>query len=307
MSKIKIKAPATIANLSCGYDLLGLAINDPGDVIEAELNNSGKIIIKSITGFNNLSKDPDKNVVGKVLQAVQKKMNLKYGFSIKLHKGINQGSGIGSSAASSAAAAVAAHHLLGKPFTDNELVDLAMEGELLASGEKHADNVAPSILGGITLIRSYNPLDIIRLEAPSNLYCIVFHPHTELKTSESRAVVPKQIPVKTAIAQCGNLASFVSGILQSDYNQISKSLQDFIAEPYRASLVPAFNEVKNAAIKSGALGAGISGSGPSVYALCKSKRDIENVRDSMKHVYVNNNIKYDVFISKVNQKGCEIV
>jgi len=304
---IKVKAPATIANLACGFDVLGCAIHEPGDTIEMEMNNSGIITIEQITGEPRISMEPEKNVVGAVLSEIKEKHKIPFGFSIKLHKGIALGSGIGSSAASSAAAAVAANHLLGNIFNQKQLVEFAMAGEFLASGSRHADNVAPAIMGGITIVRSYEPLDIISLEPPDDLYCIVLHPDIKLETKHSRAVLKQDLPLKTAVKQWGNIAAFVAGILKSDYKIIADSLNDYVAEPYRAILIPGYYQLKQHALNAGALGAGISGSGPSVFALAKGKNNAYAISASMSEYYQQTKIKFSVYVSKVNKQGTIII
>jgi len=304
---IKVAAPATIANLACGFDVLGLALHDPADLLELTVTESPAIVIESITGYNNISSDPDKNVVGVVLEAFRQKLNIKTGFTSKLHKGIALGSGVGSSAASSVAAAVAANILFNNVLNNNQLVEIAMEGEFLASGSRHADNVAPAIFGGITIVRSYNPLDIIRLDSPSDLVCVVLHPGIKMETRHSRAMLKKTLPLSTAVMQWGNTAAFVAGVIKNDYDLISRPLNDVVAEPDRKMLIPAFDALKQTAISAGALGAGISGSGPSVFALCKGADSAKREANEMSSFYKTQNIEFDVYISEVNPFGTRII
>jgi homoserine kinase len=306
VTKIRVKATATVSNLNCGFDVLGMAINEPCDFIDLEMNDSGAVVITGIKGCSSLSLDPKKNVVGVVLNAMIRKTGMKAGFRACIEKGITPGSGIGSSAASSAAAAFAANELMGKIFSLNELVAFAMEGERLASGTAHADNVAPALLGGITLIRSYEPLDIIRVNIPPELFCVVIHPDMEIKTSMARGILDKHIPLGTAVKQWGNVGGLIAGFFSEDYALIGRSLVDHVAEPKRSTLIPGFPELKQAAMENGALGAGISGSGPSVFALCRGEASGEAVLRAMKACMDVRGVTYSAYLSPVNRAGAEI-
>lgn len=306
MNEIKIFCPATIANLNCGFDILGLCLETIGDemVIRKSLNKGIKIT--KIVGAD-LPLETEKNVAGVAALAIIEKLDLDFGFEIEIYKNIKAGSGIGSSSASAAGAVYGINELLGKQFSKVELVNFAMKGEVVASGSEHADNVAPCLLGGFTLIRGYEPLDIIQIASPSELYAVVLHPHIEVKTSDSRAVIQPMIPLKSAITQIGNLGGFIAGLYTNDYELIGRSLKDVIVEPFRKHLIPNFDEVKNAAIQNGALGAGISGAGPSIFALCKGKDSEENVAKAMKESYSLTGVEFDIHLSKVNSKGIEII
>jgi homoserine kinase len=304
---IRVKAPASVSNLNCGFDVLGLALAEPFDVIELGLTASGRVEIEKIRGCETLSTDPEKNVVGAVLKEIAVAPGRKTGFRVILEKGIRPGSGVGSSAASSAAAAYAANYLLGNRFTATELVRFAMEGERLASGAAHADNVAPALFGGITLVRSYDPLDIVQLHVPHELYCVVIHPETEVKTAVARDLLDRQLPLETAVRQWGNVGGLVAGLYSEDYGLIGRSLEDFVAEPKRAALIPRFSEIKKSAIVSGALGAGISGSGPSVFALCRGEDTAVTVMQSMREVMLTSGIGFEAYLSPVSMAGAEIM
>jgi len=304
MSKrVRVKAPATISNLNCGFDVIGLAMNEPFDIIEMEILNRPVIEIAGISGCQGLSTDPGKNVVGAVLRAVMDRLDGDTGFRVKIAKGINPGSGIGSSGASSAGAAYAANMLLGSRFSMNEVIGFAMEGERMVSGSAHADNVAPALMGGITLIRSYEPLDVVQINIPSDLWCAVLHPDIEVKTAESRGVLDKEIPLKTAVKQWGNLGGLIAGLYSSNYDLIGRSLTDYVAEPKRAKLIPDFYEIRNAALSSGAIGAGISGSGPSVFALCRGRESAMKAGKAMEDVLISGNKKFRSYVSQVNTIG----
>jgi homoserine kinase len=301
--RIRVKAPATVSNLNCGFDVLGLAMNEPCDIIDIELTDTGTVEIAGIRGCDSLSTDPDKNVAGVVLETVLAEAGVHYGFRLWLEKGIAPGSGIGSSGASSAAAAYGANELLDKRFTLTELVSFAMEGERLASGSAHADNVAPAIFGGITLVRSYQPLDIVQVNVPSELFCVVISPETVIKTSFARSILDRQIPLETAVRQWGNVGGLIAGLYREDYDLISRSLVDHVAEPKRASLIPGFEEMKEAAMKHGALGAGISGSGPSVFALCRGEPSAEGVLKAMEASATMAGINFKSYLSSVSRSG----
>ena len=310
MNEIKIFCPATIANLNCGFDVLGLCLEGIGDEMIIRKSTEKGIKITKITGAD-LPLATEKNVAGVAALAVWKealnRVSFEHGFEIEIHKKIKAGSGIGSSSASAAGAVFGINELLGKPFTKHELVDFAMKGEAVASGCEHADNVAPCLLGGFTLVRGYNPLDVIRIESPSELYAVVLHPHIEVKTANARAVLQPMIPMKDAITQWGNLGGLIAGLYTNDYKLIGRSLNDVIVEPARKHLIPNFDEVKNTALQNGALGSGISGAGPSIFALCKSQEIAEKVAFAMSESYLNTGITFDMHISKINPDGVTII
>jgi len=302
MNQIKLFCPATVANLSCGFDVLGLCLEGIGDEMIIRKVKEKGILITKITGAD-LPLETDKNVAGVAGLALLNHLDLEFGFEIEIHKKIKAGSGIGSSAASAAGVVVGINELLENPLHRKDLIPFAMEGEFLASGSYHADNVAPAILGGFTLVRSYDPLEIIKINSPKDLYVTIIHPHIEVKTSEARSILPKEIPLKTAITQWGNLGGFISGLYTEDYELMSRCLQDVVAEPYRKNLIPEFDTVKKVALENGSLGCGISGSGPSIYTLNKSLKTAENVANEIKKVYSKTGIGFDVYVSKVCDNG----
>lgn len=305
MKKIKIKCPGTVANLVCGFDILGMALNEPYDVMEVTLLDEPKVIIHNRDSFS-LPTDPEKNVAGVVFLSVMEKAGGTVGFEVTVEKHIKPGSGIGSSAASAAGAAVAANHLLGNIFSSDEVVQFAMNGEKLASGVKHADNIAPCILGGVTLIRSIHPLDIIPLASP-DLYVTVVHPQIEVRTSDARQILKKQVLLKDAIKQWGNIAGLVTGFLKNDLDLIGRSLEDVLIEPVRSILIPGFDEVKTNCKEAGALGGGISGSGPSIFMLNKDEMTAKAVESVMKDVYNKIGIDYNTYVTTINKKGVEVI
>ncbi len=301
----KVHSPATIANLVCGFDILGMALHEPFDIMELVLLDEPKIIIRNKDNFN-LPTDPEKNVAGVVLLSIMERMGNRIGFELEMEKHIKPGSGIGSSAASAAGAAVAANHLLGNIFSDHELVQFAMNGEKLASGVKHADNISPCILGGISLIRSIHPLDIVSITVP-DLFVTVIHPQIEIKTSYARQILRQQVSLKDAIRQWGNIAGLVAGLLQNDPDLIGRSMEDVIIEPVRSILIPGFDELKIKTKEAGALGGGISGSGPSIFMLSKEKQTAIGVESVMKEVYDKIGIDYRTYVTTINKKGVEVI
>ncbi|TDE52645.1 homoserine kinase [Flavobacterium sp. GT3P67] len=306
MTTIKIFCPATIANLSCGFDVLGLCLETAGDEMIIRKSPIKGIRITKIVGAD-LPLETEKNVAGVSALAMLEAVETEYGFEIEIYKHIKAGSGIGSSAASSAGAVFGINELLGRPFTRKELVQFAMQGEKLASGNAHADNVAPALLGGFTLVRSYNPLDIIKIESPSELYATVVHPQIELKTSDARSVLKQNVSLKSAIMQWGNVGGLIAGLYTKDYELIGRSLHDEIVEPLRSVLIPGFDLIKQTALENGALGSGISGSGPSIFALSKGKETADKIAKAMSAVYEEMNLPYEIHVSKVNDEGIKII
>lgn len=306
MDSIKIFSPATIANVSCGFDVLGLCLDNVGDEMTIAKTEVPGITIKEITGAN-LPLAAEKNVAGVAALALLKHPQQEHGFEISIDKRIKAGSGIGSSAASAAGAVFAINYLLGSPLSAKELVPFAMQGEKLASGSAHADNVAPALLGGFTLIRSYEPLDIIKIDAPEELYVTVIHPQIELRTMDARSILKNNIPLKKAIVQCGNLAGLISGLYTKDYDLIGRSLHDELVEPVRYILIPKFNDIKAAAMQAGALGGGISGSGPSVFALSRGEQTARKAGQAMAAVLEGAGIPYELHVSPINPTGIKIL
>lgn len=305
MENVKVHCPATVANLVCGFDILGLALNEPYDVMEVRRLDTPEVIIRNRDDFN-LPTAPEKNVAGVVFLAAMEKVRHAVGFEVTIEKHIRPGSGIGSSAASAAGAAVAANRLLGNIFSGDELVQLAMNGEKLASGVKHADNIAPCILGGVSLIRSIHPLDIVSIPAP-DLFVTVVHPQIEVRTSDARQILRHQVLLKDAIRQWGNIAGLVAGFMKKDYELIGRSLEDVIIEPVRSILIPGFDEVKTTCKEAGALGGGISGSGPSIFMLCREEQTARQVEAVMKDIYDRIGIDYHTYVTTVNKKGVECI
>ena len=305
-NEIKIFCPATIANISCGFDVLGVALDSVGDEMLVRKTSEKGVRITKLEG-QDLPMATLQNVAGVAGLALLEESTYEGGFEIEIYKKIKAGSGIGSSAASSAGAVWAMNELLGKTFSALELVKFAMEGERLASGVAHADNVAPALFGGFTLVRSYEPLDIIPIPSPEELYATVIHPQIEVKTSDSRKILKTKISLKDGIKQWGNVGGLVAGLFTNDYDLIGRSLVDHIVEPIRSMLIPGFAAVKSNAIAAGALGCGISGSGPSIFAFSKGEVTAQKVGEAMKEVYQNIGVDYEIHVSKINPSGIKLL
>lgn len=304
-SSIKIFAPATVANVGPGFDILGLALEGIGDEIEMHLTNKNGISIK-MPG-SELPTHPKQNVAGVAIQALLDELGISQGVGLTIHKKVLPGSGLGSSASSSAGAVFAINELLQNPFSRMELVKFAMMGEAASSGKAHADNVAPALLGGFTLVRSYNPLDVVNISFPSDLVVVVVHPQIEVKTADSKKILRKDIALETAIEQWGNVAGLVSGLATNNYGLIGRSLKDVIVEPIRSMLIPGFHLLKDKALEKGALGCSISGSGPSVFALCNSQVKAQQIAGEFKKIYTDMDIEHQVHISRINMEGVKIL
>lgn len=306
--EVTVFAPATVANVACGFDVMGFAIEGLGDEIVARKCDRPGVHISRITGEGGrLPRDPDANTAGVAALALLKKLPAGVGIELEIHKKMPLSSGMGSSAASAVGAVVAINALLGEPFSRRELLPIAMEGEKLASGHAHADNIAPSLLGGIILIRSYEPLDLISLPVPEKLICTLLHPAIEIRTSDTRDLLPEFLPLKDALKQVGNFGALVAGLLTEDYRLIQRSLEDVIAEPRRAGLIPGFPQIKNAALAAGALGTSISGSGPAIFAFSTSRQTAADIGAAMQQVCQKEGVDSTVYITPINRQGAALI
>lgn len=300
--EIRIFSPGTVSNVSCGFDVLGFCLDHIGDEMLVRTTPQKGVTITKIEGYD-LPYETEKNVAGVSALALVEEFQPDFGFEIEIYKRIKPGSGIGSSAASAAGSVFAINELLGRPYNKTQLTAFAMKGEAIASQSEHADNLAPAIFGGFVLVKSLNPLEILNLPTPDELYAIIIHPQIEIKTSEARAILPKEISMQKAITQWSNLGSLVHALHTSDYALIKRSLQDVVVEPYRSQLIPHFDEVKKAALQQGALGFGISGSGPSMFAITKGGKSAKTVESTMRKVYESSTIQFETYVSKINKKG----
>lgn len=308
MDSIRVFAPATVANVACGFDIFGLAVDNPGDEVILTRRNDNRIVIREITGdAGKLTRDETKNAVSVPVIKYLAHLGSQAGFDITLHKKMALGSGLGSSSASSVAGVFAANKLLGEPLTTDKLLPFAMEGERVACGSAHADNVAPALLGGFVVIRSYAPLDVFKIPVPDNLYVSLIHPDIEVNTKDARHILKNEVSMNKAISQMGNVSGMVAGLMSSDYGLIGRSMVDFIIEPIRSILIPQFFEVKMAAIDSGALGCSISGAGPSIFAFSEGSETAEKTAEVMKAQFEKVNIQATTYVSKINEAGPKIL
>jgi homoserine kinase len=308
MKTIKAFAPATVANVSCGFDVFGFAVEQPGDEVTMTLTKEPGVVVKKIEGDGGrLPLAAEKNTASVAVLAFLKALERKEGVEISLKKNLPLGSGMGSSAASAAAALVGINFLLGQPLQRKELLPFAMEAERVACGSAHADNVAPSLMGGFVLIRGYEPLDVVSIPTPENLFCTLVHPHLELKTQDSRQVLRSSISLKDAITQWGNIAGLVAGLMKPDYGLIGRSLKDVIAEPVRALLIPGFDIIKEKAIEAGALGCGISGSGPTIFALSTERELASRVGKVIQEQFQKLKLDSELYVSKINVEGAKVI
>lgn len=308
MKTVRAFAPATVANVSCGFDVFGFAVDNPGDEVIITLTDNPGVLMRKIEGDGGrLPMEAEKNTASVAVLAFLKSIGKTQGVEIVLKKNLPLGSGMGSSAASSVAALVGINHLMGEPFLKKDLLPFAMEAERIACGAAHADNVAPSLFGGFVLIRGYNPPDVVNIPTPSNLFCTLVHPQLELKTQDSRQVLRATIPLKDAVVQWGNIAGLVAGLMKPDFGLISRSLKDVIAEPVRSMLIPGFDAIKEAARAHGALGSGISGSGPTIFALSTDQQTAAKVGKAIADEFQNFRLASEVFVSRINPAGATIL
>jgi homoserine kinase len=306
---IKVFAPASVTNVSCGFDIMGFALNYPGDEIELKLTEKPGVKISKITGDNKkLPLDVELNTAGLAVRSFANHLNYEKGIEIKIHKKIALGSGMGSSAASAVGGVFALNEILGRPLKKSQLLPFALEGEkLTCGGTPHADNVSAALFGGFIIVRSMNPLDVFNIGFPNNIYCTIVHPKIEIKTAEARKILKNHILLSDAVKQWGNIAGLTAGLIKKDYDLIKASLNDVLIEPVRSIFIPGFYEMKKAAIDSGALGCSISGSGPSVFALSISKTIAEKAGIKMQSVLNGLKLKSDLYISEINTKGPRVL
>ncbi len=304
--EVTVFAPATVSNVGPGFDLMGFALESPGDELVIRPNETGSIVLEDLSGCH-LPLDPSTNIAAVATASLLKELGSSQGFDIVFKRKIPPGSGVGSSAASCVAAVVGVNEWLDNPFHPEALIPYAMEGELIASGSYHADNIAPALLGGITLIRGYDPLDIKHIPYPDDLWCAVVHPGLEIKTLESRKRIPTEVSLKDALKQCGNLAGLVAGLTTGDYPLISRSVEDVFAEPCRVDQLQDFETLRKAALEAGSVGTGLSGSGPSVFSLCRGGEMARSVGEVMKAHFIQRDIPCELYISRISQAGCRVI
>lgn len=306
--RIKVFAPASIGNVGSGFDVLGLCLERPGDELEAWITDEPTVTIESISGDDGkLSRDAAQNTAGIPIIKFLEATGITKGVRFRLHKKMPFGSGLGSSAASAVAGAFAVNELFGRPFTREELLPFALEGEKFASKSVHADNVAPSLLGGFVLARGEAPFEIVKLPTPKELRIVLVYPHVEINTSEARKIIPPDVPLKKALHQWGNVAGLVAGMASSNFGLIGRSIEDVVIEPHRAKLIPYFYEMRHAALQAGALGFSISGSGPTCFALTNNTYIAEAIANSLASILHTHHIGHTIYHSLVNTEGPKII
>lgn len=304
MKEITVLAPATVANVVCGFDCLGFALENPCDEMTLRLTSEKGVAIRHLDDFG-LTEDPKKNIAGVALRAILEAVGADFGFELETTKKIKPGSGVGSSSASAVGAVVAADKLLGGKFSEIELAEFAMKGEQVASQGRHADNVAPCLFGGFTLVRSVDPLDIVRLSHPE-LYVTVIHPQIEIRTADARRMLPADIPLRSAVLGWANVGALVAGLAQNDCGLISRALEDSIIEPHRKKLIPGYDAIKSAAMAAGALGGGISGSGPSVFMFSLDEEGARRVESAMRTAFTPLGIDFNTYVSAISPAGVRV-
>lgn len=307
MSKVRAFAPGTVANMGCGFDVMGMTLDGVGDVVSVEVSDGDGLEIENHTEVE-LPDDIEKNVITPAVRALMAAYGEKRMIKIVVERKISPGSGIGSSAASSAAAVYALNVALGRPFSDERLVEFAMEGEkLISGGTPHADNVGPSLLGGVVLLRGYEPLDIVRLPVPDNFCCSVAHPEIMVSTRMAREVLPKEIPLRTAVKQWGNVAGLVAGLALGDVHLVGRAMCDVVVEPYRKRFIPGFDELRVKVLEAGALAMNISGAGPSVFTLSSTMEVAERVGEIMREHFAKQGVGSDIYVCKVSNNGARVL
>lgn len=308
MKAVTVFAPATVANVGCGFDVMGFAFEGIGDIVRMRLlDGEDKIEYINLSGVD-LPEDIEMNIMTPAIRAIREASGINRAVEVKILQKIIPGSGIGSSAAAVSSAVYGYNALIGSPYSDKELIDFALEGETLASGAKHADNVAPCLMGGVVLIRDYNPLDLVAIDVIHNgFYVAVVHPHFVVKTKEARKLLKPQMDLTLAIRQWANVGAMVAGMLQGDAELVGRSLVDNVAEQARKIFIPDYDILKNNILNAGAMGANISGSGPSVFALCKTLMEAQNVNKVMDEHFTSRGIECDIYASPISKKGCVVL
>jgi len=305
--KIRVFAPASIANMGCGFDVMGMVMDAAGDIISMEVEDGTGLEIQNKSGVD-LPGNIENNVMTPAIMAFLAALGHPLKIKVVIESKIWPGSGIGSSAASSSAAVFALNELTGRPFSMEKLVEFAMEGEkLISGGVAHADNVAPSLLGGVVLIRGYNPLDLVKLPIPEQFCCSVVHPDIMVSTKMAREVMPKEIPVRDSVRQWGNVGGLVAGLALGDVDLVGRSMVDVVAEPYRKGFIPAFDILRYKVLQEGALAMNIAGSGPSVFAISRDRKTADKVAGIMQEHFEILGIKSNVYSTNISSQGARVI
>ncbi|MEQ8881315.1 MAG: homoserine kinase [Cyclobacteriaceae bacterium] len=306
MDQITVFSPASVANVGCGYDTFGFAIEGIGDFITICKRSDDQLVIEQSKGAI-LPNNPKENVASIAVESYLKHIGSNAGFSFTITKSFKPGSGLGSSASSAAGAVFGVNHLMGNPLSTRDLLPFVMEGEAYASKSYHADNVAPALMGGFNVIRSYEPLDIFQVPTPNDLRVLIIFPDVEVKTSEAKALLPKTLSIPDARNQWANVAGVISALYSSDYNLLKNSVSDVIAEPVRKKLIPGYEEVKQMMCEHGSVGFNISGSGPSMFSFFRDEQEMENVKPKVRALYQKLGHELMLHTSKINHHGSIII
>ncbi len=306
MKKVKVFAPGSIGNVGCGFDVFGLAIEAVGDTVEVRLNDTGKLNILAIEGDDGITHDPRENIVTVGVQALLTELQSSRGFDFSITKGVVAGSGMGSSGSSATAGVFAVNELLGRPFSRQQLLPFAAAGEQRASVQVHYDNVAPSMLGGFTVVRSTVPLEILQVAVPANLYLAIVRPGVIIKTGEAKRLLGTTMAVKDAVAQFGNIAGMVVGMQQEDIPLIGRSAEDLLAAPVRSQLIPKFAAARQEALAAGAAGFNISGSGPAMFAVCEGEATARKVLAAWRQLYADDNLA-GFYLTRPDREGTRVI
>ncbi len=304
--KVKVYAPGSIGNVGCGFDVFGLAIDAVGDILEVEENESGNLRIVDIIGDITIPLEIDKNIVTVGAAALLNELNIAQGFDFKITKQIIAGSGLGSSGSSAAAAVFAINELVGRPYSRQDLIKFAAIGEQIASHQVHYDNVAPSMMGGFTIIRSSNPLEILQVTVPGNLYLAMARPSVVIKTEEAKQILADSLTLDKAVIQFGNIAGLVVGMQNADIPLIGRAVEDIVATPFRSQLIPKFDEARSAALHAGAAGYNISGSGPAMFAICDGRKVAEKVVSALQEIY-KDDVKANYYLTQPDSRGARLI
>ena len=300
-------APASVGNVAVGFDILGHSVAAIGDTVRVVRREQPGVTIRAIRGVvQDLPLAAEKNTAGMAVLALARELGLPYGFEIEIEKGIPLGSGLGGSAASAVAAVVAAAALVDEPLDRTRLLKFAMQGEAVASGSVHVDNIAPSLFGGLVLTVGIDNPFVKQVPVPETIRCVLVHPHMVLATREARAILSKTVALSDVIWQQANLAGFLAGCYTSDIALIRESLLDVVIEPQRQVLIPGFKDVKQAALQAGALGGSISGAGPTVFAWAEHG-DAEAVRSAMVAAFARHGLASDSWVSTIDREGARVV
>jgi homoserine kinase len=300
-------APASVGNVAIGFDILGFAIDALGDRVSVARRSAPGVTITAIHGAQaDLPREPESNTAGRALLAMAHSLALDFGFEMQIEKGIPLGSGLGGSAASAVGAVVAANALLHTPCSKLELLKFAMEGEAVASGSVHVDNIAPSLFGGLVLTVGIDHPRVKQIPVPSEVRAVILHPHMFLSTRQARAILRRSVDLSDFVWQTANLAGFISGCYTNDLDMIRASFEDVVIEPQRQALIPGFSEVRQAAMSAGALGCSISGAGPAMFAWALEAR-AEEVREAMRQEFVRRGVQIDEWTVEINSAGARTV